>query len=408
MLKIDFMQKKEGTFMDYLFASHTKHYKSSAVRDILSVIQKGNVISFAGGLPSDDFFPIDAVQNAYEKVFASGKSSLQYGLTEGFIPLRESIQAVMGKRGVQSEVESIIMTTGSQQVIDLFSRVMLSPGDVVLTEDPTYLAALQVFRSYGAKVVAVAGDEYGMDPEDLEEKMKTYKPKFVYIVPTFSNPEGKVWSSERRQKLVELCYQYNVLTLEDDPYGELKFSDEKFETVASFDYKRSHVLYTSTFSKTVVPALRAGWVTGPSAVLYMVSQAKQMTDLHSSSLDQQALYYIMRDFDLQTHIETLRKEYYHRMTIMRDYLKKLDPGLFTWKEPKGGMFMWIEGENSLDVTKLLNIAVKNGVAYVPGAPFYVEQPKLNTFRLNFSHSTPELIELGMDRLLRVLLNQVTV
>lgn len=394
--------------MNYSFASLTKHYKSSAVRDILNVIQQGNVISFAGGLPSDDYFPIDAVQNAYEKVFDSGKSSLQYGLTEGFIPLRESVQAVMQKRGITSSVESIILTTGSQQVIDLFSRIMLSPGDVVLTEDPTYLAALQVFRSYGASVVSVEGDEFGMNPEDLEAKMKMYKPKFVYIVPTFSNPVGKVWSSERRQKLVELCYQYNVLTLEDDPYGELKFTDEEIETVASFDHKRSHVLYTSTFSKTVVPALRTGWVTGPKEVLYMISQAKQMTDLHSSSIDQQALYYIMRDFDLQNHIGTLRKEYYHRMTIMRDYLNKLEPGLFSWQEPKGGMFMWIEGEENLDVTKLLNEAVKNGVAYVPGAPFYVDEPKLNTFRLNFSHSTPELIRLGMDRLVSVFLDQVTV
>lgn len=394
--------------MNYLFAEQTKHYKSSAVRDILNVIQQGNVISFAGGLPSDDFFPIEAVQSAYEKVFATGKASMQYGLTEGFKPLREAVQAVMERKGIESSVDKIMLTTGSQQVIDLFSRVMLSVGDVVLTEDPTYLAALQVFRSYGAKVVAVNGDEHGMDPVDLEEKMKIYKPKFVYIVPTFSNPDGKVWSSERRQKLVELCYQNNVLTLEDDPYGELSFSEEVFPPVASFDTQHSHVLYTSTFSKTVVPALRTGWVTGPAQVIAMIAQAKQMTDLHSSSLDQQALYFIMRDFDLQSHVQTLRKEYYHRMTIMRDYLNKLEPGLFKWQEPKGGMFMWIEGEEDLNVTDLLNDAVKNGVAYVPGTPFYVGEPKLNTFRLNFSHSTPDNIRLGMDRLLSVLLNQVTV
>lgn len=402
------ISKKEGTNMNYSFAEHTKHFKSSAVRDILNVIQQGNVISFAGGLPSDDFFPIEAVQNAYEKVFASGKSSLQYGLTEGFIPLREAVQSVMKRKGIESTVETTMLTTGSQQVIDLFSRVMLSDGDVVLTEDPTYLAALQVFRSYGAKVVAVNGDEHGMDPKDLEEKMKAYQPKFVYVVPTFSNPDGKIWSEERRQELVELCYQYNVLTLEDDPYGELKFTDDTFHPIASFDRNRSHVLYTSTFSKTVVPALRTGWVTGPKEVIAMISQGKQMTDLHSSSIDQQALYYIMRDFDLQNHIQNLRKEYYNRMTIMRDYLTKLDAGIFKWSEPKGGMFMWIEGNENLDVTTLLNEAVKNGVAYVPGAPFYVEEPKLNTFRLNFSHSTPENIKLGMDRLISVLLNQVTV
>lgn len=394
--------------MDYSFSEQTKHFKSSAVRDILSVIQQGNVISFAGGLPSDDFFPIEAVQSAYEKVFASGRSSLQYGLTEGFTPLREAIQTVMTKKGITSTVEKTLLTTGSQQVIDLFSRIMLAEGDVVLTEDPTYLAALQVFRSYGAKVIAVKGDENGMDPHDLEEKMRVYQPKFVYIVPTFSNPEAKIWSTERRQKLVELCYQYHVLTLEDDPYGELNFTNDTFEPIASFDEKGSHILYTSTFSKTVVPGLRTGWVTGPDEVIAMMSQAKQMTDLHSSSIDQQALFYIMRDFDLQSHIETLRKEYYVRMTIMRDYLNKLDRGLFKWKEPKGGMFMWIEGDEKLDATSLLGEAVKNGVAYVPGTPFYVNEPKLNTFRLNFSHSTPDNIKLGMDRLVSVLTRQVTV
>lgn len=400
--------KKEGTYVKYSFAEQTKHYSSSAVRDILNVIQQGNVISFAGGLPSDDFFPIEAVQSAYEKVFASGKSAMQYGLTEGFTPLREALQEVMKRKGIESTVETTLLTTGSQQVIDLFSRVMLSEGDVVLTEDPTYLAALQVFRSYGAKVVSVNSDEDGMVPEDLELKIKKYQPKFIYIVPTFSNPVGKIWSTQRRQKLVELCYQYNVLTLEDDPYGELRFSDEVYPPVASFDVNRTHVLYTSTFSKTVVPALRSGWVTGPAEVIGMISQGKQMTDLHSSSIDQQALYYIMRDFDLQSHVQTLREEYYRRMTIMRDCLNQLDPGLFKWQEPKGGMFMWIEGEENLDVTKLLNAAVKNGVAYVPGAPFYVNEPKLNTFRINFSHSTPENIQLGMDRLVPVLLNQVTV
>ncbi|GIN60997.1 aminotransferase [Robertmurraya siralis] len=394
--------------MDYSFSEQTKHFKSSAVRDILSVIQQGNVISFAGGLPSDDFFPIEAVQSAYEKVFASGRSSLQYGLTEGFTPLREAIQTVMTKKGITSTVEKTLLTTGSQQVIDLFSRIMLAEGDVVLTEDPTYLAALQVFRSYGAKVIAVKGDENGMDPHDLEEKMRVYQPKFVYIVPTFSNPEAKIWSTERRQKLVELCYQYHVLTLEDDPYGELNFTNDTFEPIASFDEKGSHILYTSTFSKTVVPGLRTGWVTGPDEVIAMMSQAKQMTDLHSSSIDQQALFYIMRDFDLQSHIETLRKEYYIRMTIMRDFLNKLDRGLFKWKEPKGGMFMWIEGDEKLDATSLLGEAVKNGVAYVPGTPFYVNEPKLNTFRLNFSHSTPDNIKLGMDRLVSVLTRQVTV
>jgi 2-aminoadipate transaminase len=395
--------------MYYSFAPQTKNYESSAVRDILKVTQQGQVISFAGGLPAEDIFPIEQVKIAYEKVFASGNSSLQYGLTEGFIPLREAVKAKMEGKGISSAIDNILLTTGSQQAIDLFSRIMLAPGDVVLTEDPTYLAALQVFRSYGANVISVRSDEDGMLPEDLKEKMETFTPKFVYIIPTFSNPDGKVWSNDRRQKLLSLCQEYNVLVLEDDPYGDIQFhTEEQYFPVASFDQEQSHVIYTSTFSKSVVPALRTGWVTGPSEVIKMMVQAKQMNDLHSSSIDQQALFYLLRDFNLNSHIELIRSVYYQRMTIMRDYLDKLGSGLFKWKEPKGGMFMWVEGNQDLNTTALLNQAVEKGVAFVPGAPFYVNEPKNNTFRLNFSHSTPETIELGMDRLIDVLLKPAAV
>ncbi|MGM0875845.1 MAG: PLP-dependent aminotransferase family protein [Bacillota bacterium] len=395
--------------MNYSFAEQTKNYKSSAVRDILAVIQQGNVISFAGGLPSEDLFPLADVQVAYEKVFATGKSTLQYGLTEGYTPLREAIQTKMEGKGIKTPLENMLITTGSQQAIDLFSRVILSSGDVVLTEDPTYLSALQVFRSYGANVVAVNGDEHGMEYEDLEAKIKTYHPKFIYIIPTFSNPNGKVWSTERRQQLLDLCYEYNVLILEDDPYGDIKFHDEEeYPPVATLDHGQSHVLYTSTFSKSVVPALRTGWVTGPSPIIKMMTQAKQMADLHSSSIDQQALYFLLRDFNLEGHIQQLRTEYYNRMIIMKDCLNKLEPGLFTWKEPKGGMFLWVEGQEHLNTPTLLKNAVEKGVAFVPGAPFYVDQPKYNTFRLNFSHSTPEKIKLGMDRLVDVLLSPITI
>ncbi|AZU62221.1 PLP-dependent aminotransferase family protein [Neobacillus mesonae] len=389
--------------MKYSFAPLTKNYESSAVRDILAVIQKGNVISFAGGLPAEDIFPIEAVKSAYEKVFASGNGSLQYGATEGFKPLRDAIQAKMEQKGIYTTADKILVTTGSQQTIDLFSRVMLAPGDVVLTEDPTYLAALQVFRSYGAKVVAVKGDENGMDPADLEAKMLEYCPKFVYVIPTFSNPDGKSWNDERRQQLFELAFKHDCLILEDDPYGDIQYhQDEVYRPIASFDREQTHVMYTSTFSKSVVPALRTGWVTGPEEVLQLMIQAKQMNDLHSSSIDQQALYYLLRDFDLNNHINIIRSVYYERMTIMQDYLNQVEPGLFKWREPKGGMFIWVEGPEHIDTGALLGEAVNKGVAFVPGAQFYVNEPKRNTFRLNFSHSTPEKIKLGMDRLMEVL------
>ncbi|MBS4211006.1 MULTISPECIES: aminotransferase-like domain-containing protein [Neobacillus] len=390
--------------MNYPFASRTQSFESSAVRDILKVTQQAHVISFAGGLPAEDIFPVEAVRTAYDKVFSSGNNALQYGLTEGFIPLREMIQVKMERKGIKSSPENILVTTGSQQVIDLFSRVMLNEGDVVLTEDPTYLSALQVFHSYGAEVIAVHSDQEGMDPEDLKVKLEQYQPKFVYVIPTFSNPDGKVWSAERRQQLLNLCYQYNILILEDDPYGDIQFHEhEHYQPLASLDEQRTHVVYTSTFSKSVVPALRTGWVTGPIEIIQMMAKAKQMNDLHSSSLDQQALYYLLRDFDLDSHIQTIRREYYHRMTIMRDYLAKLGTDLFKCAEPKGGMFMWVEANEEINTTALLHQAVEKGVAFVPGAPFYVGQPKYNTFRLNFSHSSPERIQEGMDRLVSVLL-----
>ncbi|HJV45285.1 MAG TPA: PLP-dependent aminotransferase family protein [Bacillota bacterium] len=387
--------------MNYAFADRTRNFTSSAVRDILTVIQQGNVISFAGGLPSEEFFPVEQVQLAYELVFASGTGALQYGVTEGYLPLRVMLRERMKTKGIYSEPETIMMTTGSQQAIDLFSKVMLSPSDIVLTENPTYLAALQVFRSYEAQVCPVEGDEYGMDPQDLEHKIQKLKPKFIYVVPTFSNPEGKVWSQERRIALIELAKKYNVLVLEDDPYGEIQFDDrETYQPLASLDQERTHVLYTSTFSKTVVPALRSGWITGPKEVIRMMAQAKQASDLHSSSIDQQALYFLMRDFDLNNHIALLRREYAQRMNVMCDYLNKLEGLNFT--EPRGGMFIWVKAGEHIDMSSLLHEAVNHGVAYVPGSSFYVENAQKNTFRLNFTHSTPEKLKLGMMRLSEVL------
>lgn len=389
--------------MRYPFAERVKMVKSSAVRDLLSVIQKGDIVSFAGGMPFEDFFPVEAVECAYSKVFQSGKGSMQYGLTEGFLPLRETLTEKMKEKSISSKVENILVTTGSQQAIDLFTRIMISPGDVILTENPTYLAAIQVFQSFEAQIVPVDGDQDGMDPEDLERKMRQHRPKFVYVVPTFSNPEGKVWSQERREHLLKLAQRFNVLIFEDDPYGEIQFHDHMTYTpLAAMDVEGTHVMYTSTFSKTVVPALRTGWVTGPYQVIRMMAQAKQSADLHSSSIDQQALYYLLQDFDTKGHIQKLRREYYQRMMIMQDYLRKIDTTSVSWVEPQGGMFLWVRLDEQVDTTHLLMDAVKEGVAFVPGAPFYVGNPESNTLRLNFTHSTPEGIQLGMDRLSNVL------
>jgi 2-aminoadipate transaminase len=391
--------------MKYAFAKRVRHLQSSAVRDLLKIINKQNVISFAGGLPDDRLFPLDGVQAAFEKTFQSGKKALQYQETEGYAPLRELLCDRMKVKGINSySPEDVLITTGSQQAIDLFSRVFFNPGDVILTEDPTYLAALQVFESYEATVIPVLSDENGMLMDDLEQKLKQYRPKCIYVVPTFSNPAGKVWTIEKRSAVLELAKKYHVVIFEDDPYGDIQFNeDEVYTPIAALD-NGDYVLYTSTFSKTVVPALRTGWIAGPHQIIRMMAQAKQANDLHSNSLSQMALYHLCLDFDLDQHIQMLRKEYHDRMKTMLAELERSGlPGL-SYVVPKGGMFFWLEVHESLDTTKLLQEAVKEGVAYVPGAPFFVGRSKQNTLRLNYTHSTPDKIEEGMQMLVKVFSN----
>ncbi len=387
--------------MRYGFAKRVQHLQSSAVREILKITNEGNVISFAGGLPDDELFPVEAVQNAFSKTFQSGGKAFQYDATEGYSLLREVLVERMAQRGIQTRMEDIMLTTGSQQAIDLFARVMFNPGDIILTENPTYLAAVQVFKSYEVSIIPVESDEHGMIPEDLDYKMKKYMPKCVYVVPTFSNPMGKVWSLERRQHLLETAIRKKVIIFEDDPYGEIKFDQTQTYTPISALDDGSHTVYTSTFSKTVVPALRTGWIKGPHQIIRIMAQAKQAADLHSNSLAHRALYHLCCDFDLDKHIQTLRNTYYDRMKVMRRLLDQAQlPGL-SYTVPKGGMFFWVELPESINTTTLLNTAVQKGAAYVPGAPFYVSDPKNNTMRLNFTHSTHDKIEKGMEILVEV-------
>ncbi|WP_018932086.1 PLP-dependent aminotransferase family protein [Gracilibacillus lacisalsi] len=388
--------------MKYGFSDRVKYLKSSAVRDILKVINQGNIISFAGGLPEEDLFPVKAVDEAFHKAITTNKKALQYGETEGVPQLRELLADRMKQKGLHRSADNILITSGSQQAIDLFSRVMFNKGDVILTENPTYLAALQVFESYETKVVAVDSDDDGMVLADLEEKINQYKPKCIYVVPTYSNPTGKVWSLKRRERLLELANKYHVVIFEDDPYGELQFDEsETPPSIASLD-ENGLVLYTSTFSKTVVPAVRIGWIVGPHQIIRIMAQAKQATDLHTNSIGQHALVHLLQDFDIDEHIQTIRKTYYERMLVMKRLLEKANIEGLEYIVPKGGMFFWVKLPKELNTTALLEEAVKEGVAFVPGAPFYVSDPEQNTLRLNFTNSEPALIEEGMKRFVKVL------
>ncbi|UUZ83228.1 PLP-dependent aminotransferase family protein [Paenibacillus sp. P26] len=392
--------------MNYRFSDMMESFKSSAVRDILKLTQGKSIISLAGGLPNEQFFPIEAVREAFSRVFDQGKQVLQYGLTEGFTPLRESLARHLARsKNIHVGVDNMLLTTGSQQAIDLLTRVYINPGDVILVEKPTYLAAIQVFQSHKAKLVSVDCDEYGMIPEDLERKVQQYQAKMIYVIPTFSNPSGKAWSLERRQSTLDICRRHEVLILEDDPYGELRFGDgESFPTLFSLNggAEGDHVVYTSTFSKIVAPALRTGWVVGEAAVIRNMSRAKQAADLHSSTMDQQALHQLFEHFDLYSHIDLIRTEYEARM---REMLQRLEAQAWEgvrWIEPKGGMFIWVEMPQGVDTQELLKYAVEEGVAFVPGVSFFADNPETNKMRLNFTHTDSEQMKLAFERLDRAL------
>jgi 2-aminoadipate transaminase len=383
----------------YTFSSSMQHFKSSAVRDILKLTQGKSIISFAGGLPAEELFPMEAIRAAFDRVFTMGNGALQYGLTEGYIPLREALAERLRSRNIHVSKDEMLLTTGSQQAIDLLSRVYMDPGDVVLVQQPTYLAALQVFQSRGARIISVSGDENGIDLEDAERLIRLHRPKVVYINSTFANPTGYVWSLERRQGILQLCRQHHVLILEDDPYGELQYGgNEHYPSIFSLDQHPhdSAVVYTSTFSKTVAPALRTGWVVGDPQIITNMTRAKQAADLHSSSMDQQALYQLLCHFDLDGHVDIIREEYELRMKQMTALLRGLNRSDIHWSEPKGGMFLWLELPEGLSAEVLLKVAVQEGVAFVPGTSFFAESPKQNTLRLNFTHSKPEQIALGMQ------------
>ncbi|MVO98748.1 PLP-dependent aminotransferase family protein [Paenibacillus lutrae] len=391
--------------MNYRFSKTLEAFSSSAVREILKLTQGSSIISFAGGLPAEEFFPIDAVKEALARVMEGGTSAMQYGLTEGYVPLRQSICKRMAAKGMNVTPDDMMLTTGSQQTIDLLTRIYVDEGDVILVERPTYLAAIQVFQARGARIVSVQSDRHGMDLDDLAAQIREHKPKMVYVNPNFSNPAGRVWSLERRQGLLEACRSNDVLILEDDPYGELRFgTTEVLPSIFSLDQhpEGSCVVYTSTFSKIVAPALRTGWVMGDRSVIRAIAQAKQAADLQSSTLDQQTLYQLMEHFDMDAHIELISTEYEKRMQYMVQLLREKNwPGV-VWNDPQGGMFIWLELPPHIDTQALLPTAVQHGVAYVPGVSFYADQPLRNTMRLNFTYSSPEVLKLGMERLDAVL------
>lgn len=389
--------------MKYHFSKRMSAFKSSAVRDLLKLTQQNSIISFAGGLPAGELFPVHAIRTATEYIFQKGSEALQYGVTEGVLSLREKLVTWMKtKHNMEVGVNEVLVASGSQQIIDLFSRSMLDSRDVVLVESPTYLACLQTLHSYDAHIVSVESDDDGMIPEDLALKLKLFNPKFVYVVPTFSNPTGRVWSLERRQALLDLCSRHEVLILEDDPYGELRFTDAAVSSIASLEKKskKRMVAYMSTFSKTIAPGLRTGWIVADKQIIRTLVHAKQVSDLHSSVLDQLIIseLFCSEIFDFDTHIRNLSIIYKERMEAMKQHLQQHIWKGSVWSTPQGGMFFWVKLPEGFDAQALLKIAVDKGVAFIPGHCFYASTPEHHTMRLNFSFAHPDVIQIGMERL----------
>lgn len=396
------------------FATRTQQMRSSAIREILKLTQQPEIISFAGGLPAPDYFPIEEIKAAARRVIEKhGKEALQYGVTEGYLPLREMLVRHMRRYGVICAVENILITTGSQQALDLIGRVLIDPGDQVIVEEPTYLGALQAWNAYGADYITLPMDDEGMRTDVLEHALRETNPKFIYALPNFQNPTGVTLSNKRRVELACLADQYHVPIIEDDPYGQLRYEGQHESSLFALEGLNTclesddpsvsgHVLYLSTFSKTLCPGLRVGWIVGPEPVISRMVQAKQGMDLHTSPFAQMVAFETAQGGFLDYHIQTLRRVYAERRDAMLSAMAEHFPETITWTRPAGGLFLWVTLPEGLNSTELLKTAIENKVAFVPGAGFYPCSGGENTMRLNFSNANLEQIEIGIERLAGVI------
>jgi DNA-binding transcriptional MocR family regulator len=378
---------------------------ASEIRELLKLLGRPEIISFAGGIPDPDFFPSTAVSRAYQKVFQSNSgagSALQYTISEGHTPLREWICAYMARLGVSSGLDEVIVTSGSQQGLDFIGKLLIGPGDKVLVTKPTYLGALQAFSPYEPQYISVPMDGEGPILAAVEAALAE-KPKFFYVVPDFHNPSGITMSLARREALVTLCAEAGVPIVEDAAYTELRYEGEALPSMIAIDAARNggkpaNVLYCGTFSKTLVPALRVGWVSGPAEVINRIVLMKQAGDLHSSTINQIVVHDVASEI-FDSHVRRLRVQYKERRDAMLAALEEFAPAGITWTRPQGGMFVWLELPEGIDGTELLARAVQeSNVAFVPGSAFFADRSGKNTLRLAFSATNPERIREGVRRL----------
>jgi len=379
-------------------ARRAERLNPSTIREILKVTERPGIISLAGGLPSADTFPIEAMRVATERVLRdTPREALQYAASEGFAPLREWVAAEMATHGIRAEASQVLITTGSQQGLDLVGKVLIDPGSRVAVESPTYLGALQAFSPYEAEFVAVDGDDEGPLPDALNAARGC---RFVYLLPNFQNPSGLCVSAPRRLALVQRAAELGLPIVEDNPYGDLWFDEAPPPPLSAS--AGDGALYLGSFSKVLAPGLRLGYVIAPKVLYPKLLQAKQAADLHTPGFNQRVVHEVIKDGFLTQHVPTIRARYRtQRDAMQQSLLRHMPPGC-RWNRPVGGMFFWVELPASLDATALLPKAVEAGMAYVPGAPFFAGGGHANTLRLSFVTVSPERIETGIAALAGVL------
>lgn len=382
------------------FAKRMEELKGSEIRELLKLTEKAEVISFAGGLPAPELFPIDEMKNISRIVLEeSGTQALQYATTEGFEPLRKQIAERMNSKNKTNVTkDEILITNGSQQGLDFAGKVFLDEGDIVLCESPSYLGAINAFKSYSAKFIEVPTDKHGMVLEELEKILDTTENvKMIYVIPDFQNPTGRTWSLERRKKFIEIISKYEIPVLEDNPYSELRFEGESLPSLKSMD-KKGLVIFLGTFSKIFCPGYRLGWTCASQNILKKFIFVKQGADLQASSISQREVSKFIDLYSLDNHVKKIKEVYKRRRDLMLDTMKKEFPEGIEYTHPNGGLFIWVELPKYLDSRVIMKDCLLNNVAYVPGGAFFPNGGTENCFRLNYSNMPDDRIVEGIRRL----------
>ena len=390
--------------LSFTFAKRFDQVSGSAIREIFKVIAQPGMISFAGGNPSPDALPDDVVREIASDVLRDdGKTLLQYGATEGYAPFVSSLKSYVTEQ-LHCDIPAVLPVTGSTQAMDLLCKALIDPGDTILVENPSFLGNLQCMKLYQANIVPLKSDDEGIIIEDLEERIREYHPKMLYTIPTFQNPSGKTLPEDRRKAVAQMAGKYGMVVAEDDPYRDLRYTGSALPSIKSFD-EEGWVMFLGSFSKIISPGLRIGYIAGHPDIIRKCTVGKQSTDVHSANLNQAIVDQFIRRNLLPGHIRKICVNYGGKMNRMLSKLSEF-PGEVRYTKPQGGLFIWAELPERMNAKELLNKAIEKKVAFVPGTHFCIGGGHENTMRLNFSNSTLEQIENGMDILKNLVQNEM--